>query len=204
MSLMIGATREGGIKWYGVSDMLGVEQPCVVIPVETIDLMSDEEIADAAREMVDVAWRARACVAAEWFLHDSGYSYKLVQRRIVALAEEHADDVLLMERFADEEEDIKRALDKIEECRRSVAERTRHKSTTKSTRRDIQIRYERFFVKVGRRDGFSCIKCGHAGNDLQLDHIKPVSKGGTNELTNLQLLCPSCNFEKSDKVDGEE
>jgi 5-methylcytosine-specific restriction endonuclease McrA len=30
-----------------------------------------------------------------------------------------------------------------------------------------------------------------------LDHIVPLAKGGTNERTNFQLLCPPCNLKKS-------
>lgn len=36
-----------------------------------------------------------------------------------------------------------------------------------------------------------------------IDHIHPVKFGGTNDESNLQLLCISCNARKFDKV-GEE
>jgi len=50
------------------------------------------------------------------------------------------------------------------------------------------------------RDGHCCQKCGsHA--DLEIDHIHPVSKGGTSEDENLQVLCGPCNRRKSDKIE---
>ena len=48
---------------------------------------------------------------------------------------------------------------------------------------------------VWRRDGGCCVKCGKQEN-LEYDHIIPVSKGGSNTARNLQLLCESCNRSK--------
>lgn len=52
---------------------------------------------------------------------------------------------------------------------------------------------------------FQCDKCAICGKDLQetghhLDHIIPISKGGSNTDGNVQLLCPKCNMRKSDKL----
>lgn len=44
-----------------------------------------------------------------------------------------------------------------------------------------------------------CLCCGEI-KPLAIDHIIPLSKGGTNTLDNLQPLCKSCNSKKRDKT----
>ena len=55
------------------------------------------------------------------------------------------------------------------------------------------------------RDNYRCRMCGKGDEDydLQIDHIKPVSKGGTNHIRNLQTLCEDCNKEKGNKYKGK-
>lgn len=49
------------------------------------------------------------------------------------------------------------------------------------------------------REGNRCAKCkcNLEKQKPTLDHIVPLSKGGTNDIINLQFLCYSCNQEKS-------
>jgi 5-methylcytosine-specific restriction protein A len=54
--------------------------------------------------------------------------------------------------------------------------------------------------KVWIRNKGQCAACG-SRKDLQYDYIEPISEGGHNTLDNLQLLCKTCNREKSDKND---
>lgn len=49
--------------------------------------------------------------------------------------------------------------------------------------------------EVFSRYGSACLKCG-ANDNIALDHIKPVSKGGLDTIENLQPLCQSCNSSK--------
>jgi 5-methylcytosine-specific restriction endonuclease McrA len=51
---------------------------------------------------------------------------------------------------------------------------------------------------VIKRDGAVCRVCG-AVDDLCIDHIVPVAKGGQDELSNFQVLCRSCNSRKRDR-----
>lgn len=51
---------------------------------------------------------------------------------------------------------------------------------------------------------YKCKACGMVSphkKDFQIDHILPMSKGGLTVLSNLQLLCRSCNGKKSDRED---
>lgn len=45
----------------------------------------------------------------------------------------------------------------------------------------------------------SCVWCGSEDN-IHVDHIWPLSKGGAHAAYNLQALCGSCNSRKGDKV----
>jgi len=54
-------------------------------------------------------------------------------------------------------------------------------------------------IIVWRRDGGRCVKCGSREN-LEFDHIIPLSKGGSNTARNIQLLCAKCNREKKDNI----
>lgn len=48
---------------------------------------------------------------------------------------------------------------------------------------------------VFQRNGFECVYCGATSKDskLNIDHVVPISRGGTNELSNLVTACESCN-----------
>lgn len=50
------------------------------------------------------------------------------------------------------------------------------------------------------RDGHTCTYCGSTELPLHCDHVVPVSKGGTNEFSNLTTACKRCNLSKGDKL----
>ena len=50
------------------------------------------------------------------------------------------------------------------------------------------------------RDGNRCRICGRKTDDLEIDHIIPIAKGGKSTYDNLQTLCHRCNKKKGDKI----
>jgi 5-methylcytosine-specific restriction endonuclease McrA len=59
-------------------------------------------------------------------------------------------------------------------------------------------------LKVVRRDNYICQIChNHVPDDeIELDHIIPISKGGPTNVENLRLLCRACNRKKSNSTSG--
>ena len=55
--------------------------------------------------------------------------------------------------------------------------------------------WESVLKKYGKR----CLCCG-SDKDIAIDHVIPISKGGTNTADNIQPLCRSCNSSKRDKT----
>lgn len=52
--------------------------------------------------------------------------------------------------------------------------------------------------KILERDAYRCKQCG-SYKSLHVDHIVPLSRGGTNDTDNLQALCAKCNLIKGNK-----
>lgn len=53
--------------------------------------------------------------------------------------------------------------------------------------------------KVFANDNYTCCSCGSL-EQLTVDHIVPVSKGGGDEMGNLQTLCRPCNSRKGARL----
>lgn len=89
----------------------------------------------------------------------------------------------------------------MESVARSKLDKATYQSLAKVTRGEVSdsLRYD-----VMNRDGFKCVICGASakeGAHLHVDHIIPVSKGGTSTPSNLRTLCERCNIGKSNKIE---
>ena len=66
---------------------------------------------------------------------------------------------------------------------------------------------------IAERDGFRCHLCGGKVSMARkypdplspsVDHVVPLSRGGTNDLANLKLAHLRCNLAKGDGANGEQ
>ena len=123
-----------------------------------------------AQVMLDTESRKRRWMfRGNFYWEDEGYS-------------ETEMKALIIERIRRRERKIARAISHME------AEESKASTTREPIPDDVK-------VFVWRRDGGSCIKCGSREN-LEYDHIIPISKGGSSTARNIQLLCDACNRSK--------
>ena len=69
--------------------------------------------------------------------------------------------------------------------------------TGRSIPRDIML-------QVVRRDGQICRDCRKnvPDDEIEFDHIIPISRGGPTSVENLRLVCKGCNRKKGDSLDA--
>lgn len=65
-----------------------------------------------------------------------------------------------------------------------------------------KLRDDAFKASMTKAGYYVCAKCGLKSKNkipFQVDHIKPLNKGGKTVADNLQILCRNCNAKKGDK-----
>lgn len=74
-------------------------------------------------------------------------------------------------------------------------------SRINKTKKRIIPNYKKIFQELLHKYNFMCCWCGtKEKSKLTIDHIIPTSKGGSDEIGNLQILCRSCNSKKGAKI----
>ena len=81
--------------------------------------------------------------------------------------------------------------------------RTESSDYVSEMRSSLQRNYAIIYYQIiERAGGEHCAYCEKRGS-MAIDHIIPLSRGGTNEADNLQLLCRSCNSKKGNRLAGD-
>lgn len=66
-----------------------------------------------------------------------------------------------------------------------------------------RLEYRQHREYVLQRDGMACVYCGTTEAALQLDHVIPKSRGGSDDPSNLVAACKRCNTSKGAKTPEE-
>lgn len=72
-------------------------------------------------------------------------------------------------------------------------------SSHNRSKRKLVPQYVKTLKHLLHKYNFMCVRCSSEEN-LTIDHIFPVSRGGSDDVENLQILCKSCNSKKGSKV----
>lgn len=82
------------------------------------------------------------------------------------------------------------------DCRECMAAR----ALRRRARRNRPKVKRRVREAVYARDGHQCVKCG-SPERLTIDHVIPLSAGGSNTQNNMQTLCETCNWSKGSQLE---
>ena len=77
-----------------------------------------------------------------------------------------------------------------------------HHATESNTARGYGSAWRKLRDQVMRRDKGLCQPCLKAGSVTparECDHITPKSKGGTDDMANLQAICSQCHAAKTER-----
>lgn len=153
-----------------------------------------KDIAGVAHRLITEIPGLQHAIGLGWEYHKMGGTehfdeYKAMLRRL-------AENPFVYE---DDKESVTRQL---QEIRQSETTAETKRVLVARRRSDFDKERDRLMLALIERDGCHCARCGSAEN-LTIDHVIPISKGGSDELSNLQLLCQSHNSAKGDRIATE-
>ncbi len=86
------------------------------------------------------------------------------------------------------------AEDNPEKVRRAKADNRRKRRAAKHASPGSFTAEE--FEALCRSYGIRCLACGDTEAALEADHVVPLTRGGSDDIGNIQPLCVSCNRKK--------
>ena len=75
-----------------------------------------------------------------------------------------------------------------------------HRHKREALQRNSEGSYtKKEWLDLCKKYGNKCLRCKKEFKKLTVDHVIPISMGGTNYITNIQPLCRRCNSIKNTK-----
>lgn len=105
---------------------------------------------------------------------------------------EHTEEILeLRKEYQKTHAEIYAAIDKAHFSRRRSRKTQAGGSYTPQQWRDLKRQYNS-----------TCLRCGRRESEIKLtaDHVIPITRNGTSDISNIQPLCYSCNSKKYNKI----
>ncbi|HOT61177.1 MAG TPA: HNH endonuclease [Candidatus Dojkabacteria bacterium] len=108
--------------------------------------------------------------------------------------------------------DIEKSREKLREYRQKNPIKTRlwkynrrvRSGFTTVDKEHMTKRFEDAVLQRLKEQDYKCLYCGKdIEDDFSIDHIIPLSRGGTNEPDNIDLVCKDCNTRKSTRTKSE-
>ena len=183
-------TFSDGSKWWADSACIDRE-PVVCVPISAIDNLDDSTLIERLRSAKRAAMFAQAL-----FMADSMLGYP---NDVFKVVEDDPESFAWMLQFKDRSPAIATALELYEVKQAEKILRETSRLGIRAKRAQVTQQRQPLLSALAERDGG--LFCQHWGAtaDLAIDHVKPLARGGTNDLANLQILCKSCNSRKRDK-----
>lgn len=153
----------------GLSRIINMTTQCKINP--------EESIQDLIKYNTDELCREYTCILVYEFLANE-FINKSIRNKILL---HNIENTLLIKKELFKNETIETKQDLMNERRKQFGEKR-----------------PMIYLALIQRDGHKCRICSTKQN-ISIDHKIPLSKGGSDELENLQLLCRSCNSRKGDR-----
>ena len=130
---------------------------------------------------------------------------KYISKRMKKWRENHKKDILeyMMEWRRQNEKHIKEYGEQYRKEHPEVKRLSEQKRRARKRGKEGDITADHIMGLLSLQE-CQCIYCGRLiKTNYTIDHVTPLSRGGEHDISNLQLLCKSCNSKKGAKTDEE-
>lgn len=183
------------LEWAIVSDLVGNFDASIVLPLPVLESLTNDELLEIIKHSIEPTKKLKAVFLAESIIACGRSAQEIALRWD---ADNIRKDLSELDGRKNDDSLIARAywmlVEALEIKEKKAKEWELLPLHQKQRRRFSAIR-KQAALAITERDGKRCAACDSTER-LEIDHIKPLVMGGSNEIDNLQWLCRSCNLRK--------